>query len=326
MASSAYTIAEARLIAARAAEAVAQAELKASQADLAVAQAQLELAVTQHERQGGLPSSNMQNPKDSSDPDAWPPLSALTLLTERDVPTTDAPVPISTFANHKHAKLVAAPNHIAVRAGLVSAMSVGTPTGSASAPTVSASDSGSAMSGAAPPRTASAFAGPFTELGRGVRLRAWHICRAGGDGDKCNTFSLAHGWGVNYTTGAKVCCNSQCNAKYRYGFGMIGQFQLQATDYFVRLDCHDWWEADFHDKLVNAVQGAKPLGADARRQFEELRPRKFDSLFRQAQQKDVKPAVDKQATFILLNDCLWDKLPEWTWPLLCGVLKHAICA
>ena len=42
------------------------------------------------------------------------------------------------------------------------------------------SESGSAMTSA----------GPFTELGRGVRLRAWHICRAGGDGDKCNTFSV----------------------------------------------------------------------------------------------------------------------------------------
>ena len=107
---------------------------------------------------------------------------------------------------------------------------------------------------------------------------------------------------------------------------MIAQFQLQATDYLVRLDCHECYEADFFDKLVNSIKGAKLPEAVANAEFGKLRPMKFDSLFRKAQKKDVKPGVDEQATFILLSEGLGGKLPHWSWPLLCGVLKHAMCA
>ena len=77
---------------------------------------------------------------------------------------------------------------------------------------------------------------------------------------------------------------------------------------------------------MNEIEGSKLSVAAAKREFGELCSMTFESLFRKAQKKDVKPGVDEQATFILLNDCLWDKLPYWSWPLLCGVLKHAMCA
>ena len=76
-------------------------------------------------------------------------------------------------------------------------------------------------------------------------MRAWHICRAGLGENKCNTFSVARGWGVNYTTGVRRCCNSQCGANYKYKYGMIAQIQMQGTDYFVRMDYCDWHEAEF---------------------------------------------------------------------------------
>ena len=107
---------------------------------------------------------------------------------------------------------------------------------------------------------------------------------------------------------------------------MIGQIQLQSIDYFVILDCCEWYETELFDKLVNAIRGSTLPVAVAHREFEQLHPMKFESLFRQAQKKDVKVGVDEQATFILLRDSLWNKLPTWSWSLLCRVLKHQLGA
>ena len=101
---------------------------------------------------------------------------------------------------------------------------------------------------------------------------------------------------------------------------------MQDTDYFVRMDCCDWYEADFFVQLVNSIKGAELSKAVANEAFGKLRPMRFESLFRQAQRKDVEAGVDQQATFILLSEGLWNKLPHWSWPLLCGVLKHAMSA
>ena len=105
---------------------------------------------------------------------------------------------------------------------------------------------------------------------------------------------------------------------------MIGQIQLHSIDYFVVLDCCEWYETDLFDKLVSSIKASKTSVAVANREFEKLRPMKFESIFRQAQKEDVKVGVDEKATFILLRYCLWNKLPTWSWSLLCGVLKHKL--
>ena len=184
----------------------------------------------------------------------------------------------------------------------------------------SASGSSATASGSA---SVSGNAGEFWDLGNGMRLRAWYICRGGGDSCRCNTFTLADGWGVNWSTqSTDKCCIFECDTRYKTPMGMIGQLQVNNIDYFVRLDCHDWYENRFSSKLQNAVEGSTVSVQTAQDAAGQLRSRTFDSLFRMAMKKDVKAGVKNELTFILQNDKLFDEMPQWSWWLLCGVIKH----
>ena len=297
MSSPANILMEAKLKAARAVAAVASAELKVAQANAALAQAELELAQDMQERQSGPPES---------DPDAWPPLYAIP-PPRQATPTSCAPQPSSTFA--------AASDQAAPRAGLGIAARVGARFATAAASGSSAIASGSA--------SVSGNAGEFWEVGNGIRLRAWYICRGGGDAHRCNTFTLAPGWGVNWSQTLKQCCRLDCGTKCKVPMGMIGQLQVNAIDYFVRLDCHDWYEDNVLSKLQDAVASSALAVQSAQLAVGPLRPRTFDSLFRMATVKEVKDtSVNHELTFILHNDKLFDELPQWSWSLLCGVIKH----
>ena len=296
MSSPANILMEAKLKAARAVAAVASAELKVAQANVALAQAELELAQDMQERQSGPPES---------DPDAWPPLYAIP-PPRQATPTSCATQPSSTFA--------AASDQAAPRAGLGIAARVGLRFATASASGSSATASGSA--------SVSGNAGEFWNVGNGIRLRAWYICRGGGDSHRCNTFTLSPGWGVNWLQSMKQCCRSERSTKYKAPMGVIGQLQVNAIDYFVRLDCPDWYEDNFLSKLQDAVASSAVTVQSAQHAVGQLRSRTFDSLFRMATKKDVKVGVNNTATFILHTDKLWDELPQWSWWLLCGVIKH----
>ena len=295
MSSSKRTVAEAKLRAAQAAAYVAQADLRAAQAQAAVAQAELDLALLMNESDHGLSpdlsQSNRQSSKDSSSSPAG--LSVF----------VTAPVPSSTYVSPTQTNDVAALDHTAPRAAVDFGMSVATACGSVSI---------------------SKKAGAFSELGHGVRLRAWHICRGGQEGDKCNTFTVAEGWRVNWTLKQKTCCRASCDTKYKWPFGMIAQIQVQDTDYFVRTDCHNWWEADFEKGLVEAIEKSNLSMATARAAHGTLSRRTFDSLFRQATQEEVKVDVDANATFIVHEENLWNGLTEMLWVTLCGVIKHMV--
>ena len=181
MASPAHSLAEAKLKAARAAAAVAHAELKAAQATVALAQAELELAQVMQESHGGMSPSSLE----------LPPVTVTTPLSKRGAPTACAPEPTSTSVNPTQAKVAAAPSQAAPRAGWASAATAGLRQAAASASGSVATAFGSA--------SVSGSAGAFWDLGHGLRLRAWYICRGGGDWGKCNTFTLADGWGVNWS-------------------------------------------------------------------------------------------------------------------------------
>jgi hypothetical protein len=121
----------------------------------------------------------------------------------------------------------------------------------------------------------------------------------------------------------KQCCRLDCGTKYKVPMGMIGQLQVNNIDYFVKLDCPDWYEDEFFSKLQNAVACSAVTVQTAQDAVGQLRSRTFDSLFRMATTKDVKDSsVNHELTFILRSDNLFDELPQWSWILLCGVIKN----
>ena len=85
-------------------------------------------------------------------------------------------------------------------------------------------------------------------------------------------------------------------------------------------------KSKFLAKLNNAVECSTVSVVSAQDAMGQLHSRSFDSLFRMATKKDVKAAVNNEATFILHNDKLWSELPRWSWWLLCGVIKHTMSA
>ena len=303
MASPAHILMEAKLKAARAVAAVACAELKVAQATVALAQVELELAESGVELRPETVTTPLSEPRSLT---AYASESTSTPFTIT-APSSCAPQPSSTFA--------AASDQAAPRAGLGIAARAGLRFATASASGSSATASGSA--------SVSGNAGEFWNVGNGIRLRAWYICRGGGDSHRCNTFTLAPGWGVNWSQALKQCCRLDCGAKYKTTMGMIGQLQVHAIDYFVRLDCHDWYEGDVLSKLQDAVASSVLALQSAQLAVGPLRPRTFDSLFRMATVKEVKDtSVNHELTFILHNEQLFDELPHWSWSLLCGVIKH----
>ena len=125
----------------------------------------------------------------------------------------------------------------------------------------------------------------------------------------------------------KQCCRLDCGTKYKAPMGMIGQLQVNDIDYFVRLDCPDWYEDNFLSELQNAVASSAVTVQSAQHAVGQLRSRTFDSLFRMATKKDVKDtSVNHELTFILHNDKLFDELPQWSWSLLCGVINKTSIA
>ena len=71
-------------------------------------------------------------------------------------------------------------------------------------------------------------AGEFAEFGDAVRLRAWCICRGRQTGWKCNTFTMARGWVIDWVENQKrKCCRVDSFKKYKMSDGMIGQLRLR---------------------------------------------------------------------------------------------------
>jgi len=279
--------------------AVAEAMVKVTRLAAALAEAEMELTQLLEQESGQAQCSETRSPASTpvlspsrasspaSQPAAAPPRGG-GAVEPPPGPPVEPPPGITP-----HAKAMLSALHMALRAGGSSAGSSTTPADNA---------------------------GEFAKFGDAMWVRAWLICGNRSPGWRCSTFTLSQGWTIDWSEGnSRQCCRSECHKKYRSG-DVIVQLRLRDRDFFVRAETPVWEMRELEHKL-RAPMSKRISDHILQTAMAELQPMRFEEVFRQATQEDVKPGVQWEKTFIVLDTVDHLHLPLWSWELIQALIR-----
>ena len=162
--------------------------------------------------------------------------------------------------------------------------------------------------------------GPFMEFGS-VRIRIWYVCFAGG-GSPCLIMTTDEHNKYDWSSSPvrNKCCAKAANHLYRQAWKSVMQIQVGGADFLTTIDAHNWHSDLEMYKDINRLAERVTFSEDqVRKEICKAQKFTFERAFRRAQNDEVKPCVDLQKTWFLKKDIL---LPDWSFDLLFGVVKH----
>jgi len=276
---------------------VAEAMVKVTRLAAALAEAEMELSQLLEPESGQAPcffspaSTPKRSPSRASSPASQPvaaPPRGGGAVEPPPGPPVEPPPGITP-----HAKAMLSALHMARRAGGSSAGSSTTPADNA---------------------------GEFAKFGDAMWVRAWLICGNRTPGWRCSTFTLSQGWTIDWSEGnSRQCCRSDCHKKYRSG-DVIVQLRLRDRDFFVRAETPAWEMRELKHQL-SAPTSVRIPDHILQAATAELQPMRFEQVFRQATQEEVKPGVQWEATFIVVAAVDYLQLPLWSWELIQALIQ-----
>jgi hypothetical protein len=101
---------------------------------------------------------------------------------------------------------------------------------------------------------------------------------------------------------------------------VIVQLRLRDRDFFVRANNPDWEMRELRNKL-SAPTSVRIPDQILQAAMAELKPMRFEQVFRQATKNEVKPGVQWEATFIAVPDLDYLQLPLWSWELIQALIR-----
>ena len=194
---------------------------------------------------------------------------------------------------------VSGPNHMALRAELGGTMALGS---------------------AWLERAVSDRRGPFMVFGK-VRIRFWYVC-FGGRLDPCGIMTtderFKYDWNVSPVR--THCCAKNANHIYQHTWKVIIQIRALGDEFLTTMDAPIWktHQLMYHGILKEAenTRYSARLVTEA---IEDVRKFKFEQVFRGAVTGETLSCVDLEKTWFLRPNI---QLPDWSFDLLYGVVKH----
>ena len=101
---------------------------------------------------------------------------------------------------------------------------------------------------------------------------------------------------------------------------MIVQLRLRDRDCFVRTENPAWEMRELQHQL-SAPTSVRIPDHILQAATAELQPLRFEEVFRQATQEEVKPGVQWEKTFIVLDTVDHLHLPLWSWELIQALIQ-----
>ena len=296
-------IAQAKVNRAKAEAALAEAELKAARAKAAVVQAELEMLEAVQASQSAWQT---EAPKVLSMASVCGPAPAVSVSTD-----SDRKKPLSWLAGK-----TASPGGPAASSSFTAGPTPGT---SFSRAISTSSRAGHSASGT------NDNLGQFIQFGTRIRLRFWFICRGGGEGHECNSFSMDPNWTVDWSGPKKECCRSECQAKYKSHYGMILEFIIDEKIFLVRSESFDWYPAETFKK-VNKLAERPCLSASQVQEFLDKieQPKTFDQVFRKVSSWEVKQGCSPDDSYTMKDGRIYHAMPMWQWHTIGAIVKYSV--